>query len=142
MPPLADTVNTSSGTASAGRCRGTVGRRFDVVSPVVGLLATTVALKNSRAPVRTDTGRKREVDLSTHVVESNQLIESRQLEEPLRSSVLLLRGSSFSRAYLSGRANRDESTFALCSTLVSLRTVPSSGLNWLINVGIITPSID
>jgi len=38
-----------------------------------------LALQNSKAPVRTDTERKREVDLSTHVVESNRLIESRQL---------------------------------------------------------------
>ena len=79
MRPLADTVKTASGKASAGRCRGIVGRRFDVVSPVVGWLATTVALKNSKALIRTDTDRKREVDLSTHVVESNQMIESRQL---------------------------------------------------------------
>jgi hypothetical protein len=54
-----------------------VGRRFDVVSPVVGWLATTVALQNSKAPIRTDTGRTREVGLSTHVVESNRMIESR-----------------------------------------------------------------
>jgi hypothetical protein len=57
----------------------TVGRRFDVVSPVVGWLATTVALNNCKALIRTDTDRTREVGLSTHVVESNQLIESRQL---------------------------------------------------------------
>jgi hypothetical protein len=49
-----------------------VNRRFDVDSPVVGLLVTTDVLKNSRTPVRTDTNRKREVDRSTHVVESNR----------------------------------------------------------------------
>ena len=34
--------DTVDGTALAGRCWGSVSRRFDVVSPVVGLLATTV----------------------------------------------------------------------------------------------------
>ena len=37
------------------------------------------ALKNSKALIRTDTDRTREVGLSTHVVESNRVIESRQL---------------------------------------------------------------
>ena len=57
----------------------TVGRRFDVVSPVVGWLATTDALNNCKALIRTDTNQSREVGLSTHVVESNRMIESRQL---------------------------------------------------------------
>ena len=51
---------------------GDVIRRFDAVSSVVGLLVTTVVLKNSRTPIRTDTSRKREVDRSTHAVESNR----------------------------------------------------------------------
>jgi len=38
-----------------------------------------IALQNSKAPIWTDTGRTREVGLSTHVVESNRMIESRQL---------------------------------------------------------------
>ena len=55
-----------------------VSRRFDAVSPVTRSLDVTVALQNSRAPDRTDTSRKREVDRTTHVVVSNRMIESRQ----------------------------------------------------------------
>jgi len=71
--------DSAGGNASAGRCWGTVGRRFDVVSPSWGCWPRLFALQNSKAPVRTDTERKREVDLSTHVVESKRMIESRQL---------------------------------------------------------------
>ena len=38
-----------------------------------------IALNNCKALIRTDTNQSREVDLSTHVVESNRMIESRQL---------------------------------------------------------------
>jgi hypothetical protein len=55
-----------------------VSRRFDVVSPVTRSLDVTVALQISRAPSRTDTIRKREVDRAGHVLASNQMIESRQ----------------------------------------------------------------
>jgi hypothetical protein len=40
--PITETVYPMVGNASTGRCRGTVGRRFDAVTPVGRLLATTV----------------------------------------------------------------------------------------------------
>ena len=80
MRPLADTVKTFErkgfggtlpvplwvgGSTSSHRLWGGWPRLF--------------ALQNSKALIRTDTDRTREVGLSTHVVESNRMIESRQL---------------------------------------------------------------